>query len=348
MKKYLLLLSLFVMGCSVAPDGDLLYMKYGNSYFPIYVRGNANADATIIWVHGGPGSSGLYYGDMPEVAQLHKKYRVVYWDQLSSGGTFGNPDKSEFTISNFAHHMQGIVNIVQKKYSPRKMFVLGHSWGGMLGAYYLAEDSSRQTQFDGFINLNAVWDIQDALQHGATFVTNYAKDQISAGKDVKKWEKMIKWYQSKNGVYLGQDVTDHFNNVDDAGGMVVKKDRRDELTAQLTMKMVFNSPFEFYSYYDSQRAIRTYLDIANCSLVSNTKPINVGNITIPTMVMSGVKDRIASPDDTTNWFAILGSSVKHLVSYTNSAHATFIDEPKEFFETVDSFIQNTSLKPDPY
>ncbi|MGL4562926.1 MAG: alpha/beta fold hydrolase [Brevinema sp.] len=348
-KQFLIYFTILLGGCSIAPDGDLLYMKTQNSYHPIYVRGNPNADTYILWVHGGPGSSGLYYGDMEEVAQLHKKYRVVYWDQLSSGGTFGTPDASEFTISNFAEHVQGILNIVQKKYKPRNMFLLGHSWGGLLSAYYLIANGDttlsqkRQRQFKGFINLNPVWDVQDTLTNGTKFVTNFANEQIAKGKDTKQWKKILTWYKEKNGVFRGQDVTDHFNYVDLAGGMVVKRKRRDELLAKLTVKMVFNSPFEFYSYYDSQRAIRTYLDISQCSLVHSNKP-NVSAINIPTLVMAGKMDKIACLEDTKRWYKVLsdGKSLTDfpLVEFEHSAHAIFIDEKDRYIQVIDKFISD--------
>lgn len=347
MKNLLLFFVVLFVGCSVAPDGDLLYMKTKNSYHPIYIRGNIDADTYIIWVHGGPGSSGLYYGDMEEVAQLHKKYRVVYWDQLSSGGTFGSPNTSDFTISNFSEHVQGIVNIVQKKYQPRSMFLLGNSWGGLLSAYYLIANGNkelsqkRQNQFKGFINVNAVWDVQDALTNGTKFVTNFANQQIAHGNDVKKWKKILTWYKEKNGIFRGQDVTDHFNYVDLAGGIVVKRKRRDELLKQLTVKMVFNSPFEFYSYYDSQRGIRSYLDISQCSLVHRDKP-NVNSLTLPTLLMAGKMDKIALLEDTKRWHQILteGKLLDKfpLLEYQNSAHAIFIDEKDRFIKDIDTFI----------
>lgn len=353
-KKYFMMLSsllmiLFFTQCSLAPNEEVLYMKTGNSYFPIYVRGNPNADNYIIWVHGGPGSSGLYYGDIPEVAVLQKTYRVIYWDQLSSGGTIGNPTKSDFTISNFAEHLQGIVNIVKNRYKPKNLFLLGHSWGGFLSAYYLVAEGNqkvsqqRQSQFNGFINLNAVLDVQETLTNGVTFVTNYASDQIAKGNNKKSWQKMIKWYEEKNGIFRGRDVTEHYNNVDAAGGMVIQKKRRDEVEAELTLKMVFSSPFEFYSYYDNQNNIRTYLNIENCSLVRANKP-NVSAITIPTLIMAGKDDKIAFLTDTKRWHSILTKGKPDpdnnfpLIEYDNAAHAVFLDAKDKYIQDIHAFI----------
>lgn len=347
-KKILLLLPIILLSqCSLAPQEEILYMKTKDSYHPIYVRGNSSADTYIIWVHGGPGSSGLYYGDISEVKKLHKNYRVIYWDQLSSGGTVGNPQTSDFTISNFAEHVQGVVNIIKNRYNPKNIFLLGHSWGGFLAAYYLIADGNtslsqkRQSQFKGFINLNAVLDIQDTLTNGVDFVTNFANQEISKGNKRKFWEKTIRWYQERNGTFRGEDVTTHYEYVDDAGGMVIQKERRDQVEKELTMKMVFESPFEFYSYYDNQRGIRTYLNIEKCSLVHNNKP-NVKAITIPTLIMAGKEDKIAFLSDTKRWHRILKEGKNPndfpLIVYDNAAHAVFLDSKDKYIQDIHNFI----------
>jgi len=346
--KYIIFIIIFISSCSIAPQDEVLYLKTENSYLPIYIRGNPNATTYIIWVHGGPGSSGLYYGDMEEVAQLHKNYRVVYWDQLGSGASIGNPSPDDYTISNFASHVQGIVNIIKKNYKPKNTFLLGHSWGGFLGAYYLVSpdipslSTTRQAQFDGFIALNGVFDIQDTITNGIDFVTNYAYEAIKNNQDKKEWKKIIKWYKQKNGVYHGADVTQHYNNVDKAGGMVIQKKRRDELLAKLTSKMIFHSPFEYYSYYDNQKKIRTYLNIENCSLVHQNKP-NISRINIPTLILTGELDKIAFYKDTKRWHNILIQNKKKpadypLILYKNAAHAIFLDSKDKYIKDIDNFI----------
>ena len=350
LKIFIILLTILPLySCTIAPEDEVLYMKSGSSYHPIYVRGNKDADTYIIWVHGGPGSSGLYYGDIDEVAVLQDTYRVIYWDQLSSGGTVGDPDTSEFTLNEFSKHVDGVINIIQNRYNPKNMFLLGHSWGGFLSAHYLVADgdrslsAQRQSKIDGFINLNAVFDVQQTITNGVTFVTNYANQEISSGNDVKKWEKTIAWYNERNGVFRGQDVTTHYEYVDDAGGMVVQNERRDEVEAELTLKMVFESPFEFYSYYDNQKGIRTYLQIEDASLIRDNEP-NIRAITVPTLIMAGKEDKIAFLKNTREWHDIIkegkNSNNFPLIEYDNSAHAVFLDAKDKYITDIHDFINN--------
>ena len=102
-----------------------------------------------------------------------------------------------FTLNEFARHVDGVINIIQNRYEPQNIFLLVHSWGGFLSAHYLIADgdtslsAKRQNKIDGFINLNAVFDVQQTITNGVTFVSDYANQEISSGNDVKKWKKLL-------------------------------------------------------------------------------------------------------------------------------------------------------------
>lgn len=352
----ILLCQLLLFSCSNLEDEDeVLYLKTDNSYLPIYVRGNPEADTYIIWTHGGPGSSGLYYGDIDEIAVLHEDYRIVYWDQMSSGGSTGNPDENDYNIEEFSTHHEGIINIIQNRYDPENTIILGHSWGGFLSAYYLIAngDSSlaaeRQAEIDGLILLNPVLDLPRSIEDGIAYIReDYAPSQIDAGIDVEKWEAALDWYESNldDGLLYGSDVSTHYQYIEDAGGMLVQRDRNDELTAELTPQMLFFSPFHFYNYYSNQNTIRTYMDIADKTLADADQP-NLSSLTIPTLLIAGENDKIAFNYMSQEWFEMLGShsgsdaeEEEYFKMYSDCAHAAFLDAADQFQEDVVTFIEN--------
>lgn len=352
-KIWILSIILGVGSCTISPDDEVLYMKTENSYHPIYVRGNPHADTYLIWVHGGPGSSGLYFGEMPELAELQKKYRMVYWDQMSSGGTIGTPDKSDFTIEEFSTHVNGIVNIVNNRFKPKNLFMLGHSWGGMLSAYYLMangdvnESKNRQSKLKGYITMNPVFDMPDAITNSLDFMTNYVLNEIHNNRDVDRWGKVLDWYISKNGLIRGRDVAQHFDYIYQAGGMAVRMERLEELTSTLALKMVFDSPFEFYSYFDNQSQVRTYLNVEDCSLVRPGRP-TLNMIDIPTLMMIGELDKIAFEDDSIRWHGVLSKNKNAanfpLKIFERSAHSIFMDENDRFLYEIDNFVTQHKSK----
>ena len=350
---FLLLLALSA-GCStLADDEEIIYLKTNKCYLPIYVRGNKNASTYIIWTHGGPGSSAMYYGDIPEIAVLHKNYRIAYWDQMGSGASTGNPDRDDYNIDEFSRHQGGIIKIIRNRYHPEKLILLGHSWGGFLSSYYLiakgdsAEAQARQDQLDGLILLNPVLDIARSITESVSYIRDeYAPARISEGKDVYKWLQALLWYDShlKNGLLYGEDIATHYQYIEDAGGMLVQRDRNDELTWDLAPKMIFFSPFQFYDYYHNQETIRTYLDVADKSLARADEP-NLTGINLPTLMIAGEKDRIAFQEMSEDWFEMLGSHdnspeawSEYFRLYQNCAHACFLDAADQFKNDVISFI----------
>ncbi len=358
MKSVLLLIStaLLSVSCVRIDEGEeILYLKVDDSYLPVYVRGNADADTYIIWTHGGPGSSGLYYGDIDEIKVLHEDYRVVFWDQLGSGGSTGNPGEEDYSLSKFASHHDGVVNIVINRYHPDNLFVLGHSWGGFLTSYYLLaegddqEAARRQSLFNGVILLNPILDIARSISDGIAYIRfDYAPSQIAQGNDVEKWTAALEWYEDhlQDGLLYGEDVAVHYQYIEDAGGMLVQRDRNDILTQELAPEMIFFSPFHFYDYYNNQNTIRTYLDIADKTLAGPEKP-HLNDINIPTLFIAGNDDKIAFNYMSDEWFDLMGfydhtpeMKDEYFKMYDNCAHAAFLDKPSDFYNDVVSFIEN--------
>jgi len=221
---------------------------------------------------------------------------------MSSGGSTGNPDKDDYNIEEFSDHHEAVIKIIQNRYNPKRMIILGHSWGGFLSAYYLIAngDSSLATERQAEID----------------------------------------------GLLYGSDVSTHYQYIEDAGGMLVQRNRNDELTRELAPRMLFFSPFHFYNYYSNQNTIRSCMDITGKTLANPNQP-NLSSLTVPTLFIAGEDDKIAFKYMSEEWFDMLGSysgsdaeEEEYFKMYRNCAHAAFLDAPDQFQEDVVSFIEN--------
>ncbi len=133
----------------IAIDGTNLHFR---------VRGRSAANPYLLILHGGPGfSSFMFY---PWGPALETKLNVVYLDQRGCGqsarntlspnlkATTTNAIKG-YTISNMIKDIEGVRRFLKVK----KWFVLGHSWGGMLGLEYILH--SREHVL-GFVDMDGV------------------------------------------------------------------------------------------------------------------------------------------------------------------------------------------------
>lgn len=87
----------------------------------------------LLFLHGGPGS--------PEIAftakyptGLEKIFTVCWWEQRGSGISY-NPRlaKKEMTIEQMISDTIAVTHYLRKRFSKEKIYVMGHSWGSLLG-----------------------------------------------------------------------------------------------------------------------------------------------------------------------------------------------------------------------
>lgn len=106
------------------------------------VRGENKSNPYLLLLHGGPGYSAYMF--YPWGASLEKKLNVVYLDQRGSGGSERLKFKSifaptpeevaDYTIKNLIKDIEAVREFLKVD----AWYVLGHSWGGMLGLEYVS------------------------------------------------------------------------------------------------------------------------------------------------------------------------------------------------------------------
>ncbi len=102
----------------------------------ISVRGRDRRNPILLFIHGGPAST-----EMP-VSWLYQSgwedyFTVVQWDQRGAGKTYvaNDPAVVEPTITaeRMVADAEEMVAWLRASYGKRKIFVLGHSWGSLMG-----------------------------------------------------------------------------------------------------------------------------------------------------------------------------------------------------------------------
>lgn len=103
----------------------------------ISVRGNDRRNPILLYLHGGPGSV-----EMVESYTYQRPWEdfftVVQWDQRGAGKTYAanTPEAMApgMTIDGMVADAEQLVRYLMATYGKRKIFVLGHSWGSVVGA----------------------------------------------------------------------------------------------------------------------------------------------------------------------------------------------------------------------
>jgi pimeloyl-ACP methyl ester carboxylesterase len=108
----------------------------------IQVRGQNVNNPILLFIHGGPGIAfiplaGAFQGPW------EKYFTVVQWDQRGAGKTYASNDKElqrkTMNVPQMEQDTLDVVNYLRNRFRRKKIFILGHSWGSVLGAWLAHE-----------------------------------------------------------------------------------------------------------------------------------------------------------------------------------------------------------------
>ena len=107
----------------------------------IEVRGQNVNNPILLFIHGGPGIAFIPLAGFQD--PWGKYFTVVQWDQRGAGKTYASNDKEllrrTMNVPQMEQDTLDVVNYLRNRFKREKIFVLGHSWGSVLGLWLAHE-----------------------------------------------------------------------------------------------------------------------------------------------------------------------------------------------------------------
>jgi len=102
----------------------------------VNVRGSDRANPILIYLHGGPGAV-----EMPFAWSFQRPWEdfftVVQFDQRGAGRSYRLTDAKKvaptMTIDRYRQDAIELIELLRERYDQQKVFLLGHSWGSVVG-----------------------------------------------------------------------------------------------------------------------------------------------------------------------------------------------------------------------
>ena len=316
-------------------DGDFFHLDNDGARMPVWVNGNFDSDVILITVHGGPGDSGMNFAVTPGFELLEEDYMIAYWDQRFSGMAQGHPDMETMDPDQFIEDTEKIVQLIQHRYPGKKLFLLGHSWGGQLTAGYLGRDNN-DSNFRGWIDLNG--SISAALE--SQWMKEWILERVPSkmaepDSDKELLQYMLDWYEA-NPNPDNYGVGEPYYFVSALSGDVYDLEKYYETLEIPYGKLIFRSMFSM-SYY--VYAFGNIEDIAESNELDYAP--GLANITIPALMLWGAEDGIVPAKVADHVYANLGTdpSMKKVVKIPECGHGPFVEQPEIFRQEVSDFIE---------
>jgi pimeloyl-ACP methyl ester carboxylesterase len=113
------------------------FVKIGGIDQWITIRGEDRSNPAILILHGGPGDA------QSSLAYLYRHWEraftVVQWDQRGAGRTFGRYGNAtpDMTLDRMIEDGAEVADYARRRLGQKKIILLGHSWGSVLGVYII-------------------------------------------------------------------------------------------------------------------------------------------------------------------------------------------------------------------
>jgi proline-specific peptidase len=301
-------------------SGEYVLINGIKQYF--FHISNTNKEV-IIMLHGGPGSPNSY------LAYHHQPYlnfcNVVYYDQRGAGKTqLKNKTKPEnISIDILIDDLKQTIQHIKGKYETDRVFLLGHSWGTMLGKQYIIK---HPTDVAGYIGHGQV--ISTATQDRSWY-EYLKKATLQSGKksDIKKIDSINKNYPNISrdeftkatfligslGYKYGYKTNDWIKILRKSPIMTFRDMLQMARGGKSTQKLIREV---FYQY-----------DIRN-----------VTEYQVPVYYVLGRQDEWTSSTIAAEYFDSIQAPKKKLYWIEKAGHMTDTDNPSDFFNTIKEII----------
>jgi len=151
----------------------------------ISIRGNID-NPILIYLHGGPGTPVMPLFRHFQ-ASLEDYFLIVQWEQRGAGKSFSRRiPKETMTIEQFISDLYELIELLKKRFSKTKIYLIGHSWGSVLGTFIV----QRYPQlFYAYIGVGQASNTVETEKRMYEFVLERSKE-LNNKKAIRQLEKV--------------------------------------------------------------------------------------------------------------------------------------------------------------
>ena len=152
---------------------DARFLPIGGIQQWVQIRGDDASNPPLLWLNGGPGYTVI--PDTPGYREWERHFTMVMWDQRGEGKTFERSGKSvapTMTIERMAEDGVELAEHLSRRIFKRKIVLLGHSWGSILGIHMI---KLRPDLFSAYVGTGQIVDLELDAEASYPLVLERAK-----------------------------------------------------------------------------------------------------------------------------------------------------------------------------
>ena len=303
-----------------------------------HIRGRNRKNPVLLYIHGGPGFPMI--GFMDAVQRPWEDYfTVVHWDQRQTGKSYYSADDENNPLSfdRFVKDTEEVVQYLREHLEKDKLFILGHSWGSVLGMHMVKR---HKDWIHAYIGVGQVVSMMDGERVLYERLCSHAREQNKDGL-LAKLETIAPYPNlenpeksfAENGEFVrtelsrlaGETMMRHFFMDDSSKMWAFDKVISPHLTlSDLSHEFLGNE----IALFRSSKALRK-------EFMAIDLPNDVGSVfEVPVFFFTGLHDWHTPRVLSDRWFGQIESPHKELVHFKESCHFIVNEEPGRFLTAL--------------
>ncbi|MGB7284514.1 MAG: alpha/beta hydrolase [Candidatus Acidiferrum sp.] len=310
-----------------SPDGinTVESISIGGIHQWIEIRGQSVKNPILLFIHGGLGSA---FMPLARVFQdpWEKYFTIVQWDQRGAGKTYTSNSAALVRPTMHLDRMNAdtleVVDYLRHRFGRDKIFVLGHSWGSILGLQLAHDHPELLYAYIG------VGQATDAYQNEAVLYKETLDEaRRTQNKDAIQQLTSIAPYPSPNVNFKQIRIVRQWS------AALIGPQHSDESWADTSA--IFVAPeYSLLNDLDWTRGI--FFSVG--ALLPDMSKKNFADLGydyhVPIFLLEGRHDPYTPAVVAKDFFDKMNDPDKHFVWFENSGHFPFLEEPQKFTDTL--------------
>lgn len=288
----------------------------------LLIRGRRRSLPLLLWLHGGPGGAQIGWARAFQ-RELEEHFVVVNWDQRGAGLSYSTKVPADsLTLEQYTQDTIDLANHLRERFAMPRIFLVGHSWGSVLGL--LATQQSPEC-FQVFVGVGQIvhqdesarlawqWAIQTAQERGDRKAIQQLEQLGSPPypDGTHSMKQLNRWTDRFRGQWHNAPVN-----------------------------QAMSKPFLLSTEYALLDKIRYFRGVAFSQRQAREKMTSINlveripKIEIPVYFCIGRHDHVASPILAQQYFDRLAAPRKTWIWFENSAHYPPFEEPEAFVNVL--------------
>ncbi|MGC8771720.1 MAG: alpha/beta fold hydrolase [Brevinematia bacterium] len=293
----------------------------------ISLRSDNIKNPIILFLHGGPGTAQISFSRKSQ-KRLEDSFLVINWDQRGAGRSYSRSlRKSDMKIELFIEDAEELIEYLLKRFGQEKVYLVGHSWGTIIGAYVTAK---RPDLIQAYIAIGQIVDMERGELISYQFTLDEAR-RLNNKKAIQQLEKIgPPPYANLSDAGVQRDWLSKFHGAVYEGnllGTILKNISIRDLRPLDIIRFVAGAMLSLSTLEDEQNKVKLLQDVPEMK--------------VPVYFCCGRRDYNVPFELVIEYAERLKAPQKRIIWFDHSAHLPNFEEPELFCDFCKSLLITT-------